>query len=268
MAGVPHRSLGRKVLESMLRDIGTLNPDNLPEDAVEEFRGKDPEISLWTDGDDGEREQDVFLSLIFSGKSIRSVTLALLWQDDPRIDGDLGKRIIQSEGETPYVPGRDLHYHVSEPAADDAPRLLRAAINRRKLPTLTQDKVWDLVEDLYLADRIPEQGLDPQKQREIEKAMKKRCVTAAELQAEVKPIVFDVRHDAAGTRKIPGAAVVVEAELSKQIQLAHIAREDVFTLYCADGTESRRMARELRAGPWKKVRVLTGGLQAWLAQGV
>ncbi len=251
----------------MLRDLETYDPNELPEDAVEEFRGKDMETSLWEDGPTGEHQRDVFLSLIFAGRTIRSVSLALLWQDEHDVGDDLGNRITQSNGDTPYIEGRHLHYHVSDPTLDDAPRLLRAAIRRKTLPTLTQDEVLDIIEDMYLRDCIPE-GLDPQKAREIGKIIKKRCVKVGALHAEQKPIVFDVRENAEGTTKIPGATLVSRAELTKTIQLAHVAREDVFTVCCADGIESRQIARELRSGAWKKARFLIGGFQAWMAEGL
>jgi rhodanese-related sulfurtransferase len=269
VAGIPHRSLGRKVREKLLHGLeGWRSADDIPADALDEFRdGDDPETSLWLDGAETEHRRDVLLSLIPSRRSIGPIDLALLWQDDAYVGDDLGRRIIQSDGITPYVPGRRLHYHVSEPTGDDSSRLVLAAANRNDIPTYTREAIENLIEDAYLRNDILPEGLDAKLLKEIQKLAKTRFVSAKDLLNEGCKDVFDLRKAEEITQKIVAAEIVAENEIETVINNRRLGKENVFTVYCADGTASRRAARTLREAGKKRVRFLIGGFAEWTRQG-
>jgi len=250
----------------MLPDLRTIDRDNIPPEAIDEFRdGDDLETSLWGDGEAAEHRREVFLSLILAKRSIGPLAVAMLWQDDENIGDDLGGRIVQSEGFTPYVDGRRLHYHVSNPTLQDAPRLVMAAAGRDDMPTLTREAAFNLIEDAKFENKLVTAGLDPTMQREVEKIVKQRFVDAEALRGESHERVFDVRG-AGVTQKIVGATVIAEAEIAALLHRSRIGKEDVITLYCVDGVESKRIARTLRVAG-KKPRVLLGGFTEWTERG-
>jgi len=241
-----------------------MDPDNIPPEAIEEFRdGDDLETSLWDDGEAAEHRREVFLSLILAKRAIGPLSVAMLWQDDESIGDDLGGRIVQSEGATPYVDGRHLHYHVSNPTLQDSPRLVMAAARRNEMPTLTREAAFNLIEDAYFENKLVTEELDPRMKREVERIVKQRFVEAEVLRGESHERVFDLREGV--TQKIVGATVVAEAELLALLHRSRIGKEDVITLYCSDGIESKRIARALR--PAKKPRILLGGFSEWLRRG-
>lgn len=233
-------------------------------DAIDDFRdADDPETSLWTD--DGERRGDVVLALAFNKKSIGSFAFAMLWQDDGAIGDDLGMRIIQSKGETPYVPARSLHYHVSQPQEADYERLVLAAAHRGDIPTVRSEDLRNLIEDAYLAGTLPV-GLEPEMQEEIDDLIGRRFVCADAVNGGSVEPIFDLRDPSAASQKIANAEFVSGAELEKVLMKKRIGKRTSFVMYCGDGAASLSVAREL----WKKqksVRVLVGGFAEWTRLG-
>ncbi len=248
----------------MLPDLRAIDPENISLEALDEFQdGDDLETSIWSDGEEAQRRRDVILSLILARQSIGTLSVAMLWQDDENIGADLGGRIVQSDGLTPYLAGRDLHYHVSYPKIEDASRLLLAVAKRKEIFLLTREIVFDLLEDAFLESMFEMDGLHKNMQREVAKFVQQRFIQAHALRTEPRDRLFDLRESA--TEKIVGAKVVTEKDLAIQLHRLRIGKEDVFTLYCSDGSESKRIARSLR--PAKKPRILVGGYNEWVAGG-
>ncbi len=267
MFGVPHRSLARSVRASSFRGLETWNDRaDVPEPAVDEFTdADDPETSLWTDGEDASRRIDLLLSLTFKRPSIGKLSLAMLWQDDERVGTDLGRRIVQSDGDTPYVPARPLHYHVTEPRTEDY-RDLAFASGRRELLAISGEKIRELIEEAFVTRSIPTEGLGEHLQDEIRQLLQRRFVDSVEVRASPTLPIFDIRAVSPMEQKIRGAQVVREADLAAVLHRAKIGKGDAFVIYCQDGNESLRVARTLR-GLQKAPRVLVGGINEWLSQG-
>lgn len=265
MAGVPHRSLARSVREAVFRGRQVWQSvDDVSEDAIDEFKDyDDPETSLWADGNHGEHRGDVVLALAFSRPSIGKFALAMLWQDDAAIGDDLGNRIVQSDGFTPYIPAQPLHYHVSNPSPGDYARLALAAGNRAETPVhLSAEDFRQLIEDAYLARTIPEGGLLPKLQQEIKELIKRRFVEAADLRADLSVPIFDIRDPAAATSKIARAEFIRIDEFDKVLHDKKVGKKDSFVIYCEDGRQSFQVARHLRQ-TGKTLRILVGGFIEW-----
>ena len=90
------------------------------------------------------------------------------------------------------------------------------------------------------------------------------------LQAGANPVVVDVRSATARAlepRGIPNALHVTLEEVAKR--MAELPRDREIILYCACPSEASaaRVARVLMRHGFKRVRPLTGGLDAWVAAG-
>lgn len=238
--------------------------DQIPQDAIDDFIDEDdPETSLWNDGIDGDRREDVILALAFARFSIGKFALALLWQDDPAIVNDAGSRIIQSDGETPYAPAIPLHYHLSKPEAVDYERLVRAVMGRNEyLVKLSAESVRNLIQNAFLAGSVPSTGIRPKLQAQINELIDRRFVRVNELDTSAAIPIFDLRHPTDVIQKIQNAEFVDPAKLESTLHLKRVGKKDPFIIYCQDGRASLEVAR----GFWKNektVRVLIGGMNEW-----
>jgi rhodanese-related sulfurtransferase len=268
VSGVPHRSLARSVRATALGGRESWRTiDDVPDSAADEFIDNDDlETSLWTDGENGERRNDVLLALAFARSSIGTFGLAMLWQDDAALGEDLGLRIIQSDGDTPYILARPLHYHVSNPETTDYKRLALASASRAIL-SLNREDIRQLIEDAFVAKAIPPEGLRPNLQQEIDDLIRRRFVTADELHATSGVPIFDIRDPAHATQRIPHSTFAREADFQKLLHDKKIGKRDAFVIYCDHGDESFKVARTLRQKLENMPRVLIGGLANWLQLG-
>ena len=265
MAGVPHRSLGRSVRESYFRNCDQWKSvADIPNDAIDEFIDyDDPETSLWTDDVDGLNRADVMLALAFARPSIGKFSLAMLWQNDNAVGDDLGNRIVQSDGDTPYLAARHLHYHVSNPRPSDYGKLALAAANRGEISTLSVEDFRILIEDAYLTGNIPGDGLRPKLQKEIDDLIQRRFIKPGELWTDSRTPIFDIRPRARVSRKIDRAEFVSPDEFERVLHDRRIGSKDTFVIYCDDGNQCIPVARQLRQAG-KTLRVLVGGIGEWV----
>lgn len=91
------------------------------------------------------------------------------------------------------------------------------------------------------------------------------------LAAAVAPTVIDVRSDEAralDTRAIPGAIGIALKQLPKHVVGFSDGRELVVFCDCPDDASAIAAARLLKGAGLQRVRVLAGGLDAWVALGV
>jgi rhodanese-related sulfurtransferase len=236
---------------------------DIPGPAIDDFRDdNDPNTSLWDYGPDSEHVKEVVLSLLFNRRSIGPITLALFWQD--ALGDDMGLRVVNTPGHTPYVPGAHLHYELTNPQLGDYPRFALAVGKRGALIPLKRGDVRDLVEDAYVAGTLPTTGVHPHLQLEVNDLIAARFVTPSELIGQNVP-VFDIRGLAMAPH-IPNAIQSNSANLFKDLHSRRIGGNDVFVLYCEDASHSRVLARRARAQNYRP-KTLIGGFTAWCAAG-
>ncbi|MBE2244477.1 MAG: VTT domain-containing protein [Burkholderiaceae bacterium] len=90
------------------------------------------------------------------------------------------------------------------------------------------------------------------------------------MNAEPRPIVVDVRTDAARTidaRRIPGAIGVGLADIERLAAQWSRDRELVLYCNCPNEASAASAARTLAAAGFTRARPLAGGLEAWVASG-
>ena len=268
MAGVPHRSLLRRLDRRMFSGSKTWNcPEDVPDEAASEFNsnGKDPQTSLWDEVNDQPSRVRALLGIMLSRNVLKRISVGSVWQDNLN---SVGHRIINTQGETDYRPAIPFHYELKgETQSSDYRELAFKAGCRNDFEDFDREQIYNLIEDAMLNGTLERSHLRASDLRdEFLKKYDFRNITIEDALCSLKEHqIIDVR-EVRDRHKIAGAIELGADEIFKYDppQLHGVRSKEPAIIYCENGTVARAISRA--TAQRYKLRVLLGGYRAWIAK--
>ena len=224
----------------------------------------DPNTSLWDEGNNHVRLNDVLVALSLARRTISRLEFGSLWQME--LGGDLAGRIIQRDDTGPYEAARRLHYELQNPKEGDYAELALGLARRGAFDARTPKEIKDLLEDAVFERKFDPDDLNSELRGELQNLLDERFIEPQLLaQSETQPPIIDIRPQAG--LSIRGSIRRDPARLRADGYIYGINAKAVSVLYCGDGEASRKLAQHLRLRH-RAIKTVKGGFASWEEAGL